>query len=157
MHQDDDDNYNDDHDYDNSQDNLESQYKKYFKFDPYAWDAWGKWLQDALNDIVESSPNVWYIGPTDKSFPVNSYFSDTGKDKTFQYLGSNYQGVPIWKKKYFGNQGRYFYYSFAAYSADTFPPIECADLEYERVENNENQGNAIIKNKKLKIFKMGIF
>ena len=100
MHQDDD-NYNDDHDYDDSQDNLENKYKKYFKFDSDAWDAWGKMLYNALNDIVESSPNVWYIGPTNKSFPVNSYFSSTGKDKTFQYLGSNYQGTPIWKKKYF--------------------------------------------------------
>jgi hypothetical protein len=86
------------HDYDNAKD----PYKHYFKFDPAAWDAWGKWLQDALNDIVESSPNVWYIqGFPSKSFPVNSYFSSTGKDKTFQYLGNNYQGSQIWKKKYF--------------------------------------------------------
>lgn len=114
MHQDDDDNYNDDHDYDDSQDNLENKYKKYFKFDPYAWDAWGKWLQDALNDIVESSPNVWYTtfnvpGFPSKSFPVNSYFSNTGKNKSFQYLGNNYQGSPIWKAKYF-----------------VFDPIDCA-------------------------------
>lgn len=98
MHQEDD-NYDDDHDYDDSQD----KYKHYFKFDPAAWDAWGKWLYEAMNDIVASSPNVWYIGPgfDKKSFPVNSYFSNTGKDKTCQYLGNNYQGVPIWKKKYF--------------------------------------------------------
>ena len=98
MHQEDD-NYNDDHDYDDSQD----KYKHYFKFDPDAWDVWGKWLQNALNDIVESSPNVWYIGPGfgKKSLPVNSYFSNTGKQKSFQYLGNNYQNNPIWKKKYF--------------------------------------------------------
>lgn len=102
-----DDNYNDDHDYDDSQDNFESQYKKYFKFDPDAWDAWGKVLYDALNEIVEPSPNVWYIGLTNiqgfpnKSFPVNSYFSNTGKDNPFQYLGINYQNQPIWKSKYF--------------------------------------------------------
>jgi hypothetical protein len=96
MHQDDN---NHDDDYDDSQD----KYKHYFKFDPEAWDAWGKWLYEAMNDIVASSPNVWYIGPgfDKKSFPVNSYFSNTGKDKTLQYLGNNYQGVPIWKKKYF--------------------------------------------------------
>lgn len=95
----DDDNYDDDYDYEDSK----NPYKHYFKFDPAAWDAWGKWLQDALNDIVEHPSNVWYIGPgfDKKSFPVNSYFSNTGKDKTFQYLGNNYQGVPIWKKKYF--------------------------------------------------------
>jgi hypothetical protein len=103
MHQEDD-NYNDDHDYDDSQDNLESQYKKYFKFDPDAWDAWGKMLYDALNDIVEYPSNVWYIGPKfgkDKSLPVNSYFSNTGKNKSFQYLGNNYDNAAIWKKKYF--------------------------------------------------------
>jgi hypothetical protein len=103
MHEDYEDDYDD---YEDSQDNLESQYKKYFKFDPDAWDAWGKMLYDALNDIVDSSPNVWYVTPSIsgfpyKSFPVNSYFSSTGKDKTFQYLGNNYQGSPIWKKKYF--------------------------------------------------------
>lgn len=109
MHQDDD-NYDDDHDYDDSQDNFESQYKKfYFKFDPMAWDAWGKWLQDALDDIVESSPNLWYTFPKNvegfpkKSLPVNSYFSNTGKGKSFQYLGKNYDGAAIWKKKYFVN------------------------------------------------------
>jgi hypothetical protein len=95
------DNYGDD-DYDDSHDDLESQYKHYFKFDPEAWDAWGKMLYDALNDIVESSPNVWYIGGFQpQKFPVSSYFSNAGKDKTFQYLGSNYQGAEVWKKKYF--------------------------------------------------------
>lgn len=99
--------YDNDDDYDDdSQDNLEDKYKHYFKFDPDAWDAWGKMLYNALNDIVESSPNVWYTsfnipGFPNKSFPVNSYFSNTGKDKNFQYLGNNYQGVPVWKTKYF--------------------------------------------------------
>lgn len=100
MHEDYD--YDDDYNYDDSHDNLEDKYKHYFKFDPEAWDAWGKMLYDALNDLVESSPNVWYIGgfPTTK-FPVSSYISNTGKDHTFQYLGSNYAGIPVWKKKYF--------------------------------------------------------
>ena len=81
--------------------------KKYFKFDEKAWDAWGKWLYDAMQDIVNSSPNVWYTptvipGFPIKKFPVNSYFSNTGKDnKSYQYLGNNYDGVAIWKKKYF--------------------------------------------------------
>lgn len=102
MNQDDDNYEDDDYNYDDSQ----NPYKHYFKFDPTAWDAWGKWLQDALNDIVDSQANVWYIMPNvegfpKKSFPVNSYFSSTGKDKTFQYLGNNYQGSQIWKKKYF--------------------------------------------------------
>ena len=101
-----DENYDDD-DYDDSQDNLESPYKKYFKFDPDAWDAWGKMLYDALNDIVEYPSNVWYIAPKSvdgvpkKSIPVNSWNPDTGKGNSFQYLGSNYYGQPIWKNKYF--------------------------------------------------------
>ena len=55
MHEDDD--YNDEHDYDDAQD----KYKHYFKFDPDAWDAWGKMLYNALNDVVEGSSNVWYV------------------------------------------------------------------------------------------------
>jgi hypothetical protein len=101
MHQEDD-NYDDD-DYDDSQDNLESQHKNYFKFDPDAWDAWGKMLYDTLNDIVEYPSNVWYIGPSfpKGSSPVSSWSPNAGKGKSFQYLGSNYQGSSIWKKKYF--------------------------------------------------------
>jgi hypothetical protein len=92
-------NYND---YDDSQDNLESQYKHYFKFDPEAWDAWGKWLYDALNEAVEISPNVWYTyGFPSKSIPVNSYISNTDKGHSFQYLGNNYQNQEVWKAKYF--------------------------------------------------------
>lgn len=96
------DDYDDYDDYDDSQHNLENKYKHYFKFDPEAWDAWGKMLYDALSEIVESSPNVWYVsGFPPKKLPVNSYFSNTGKSKTFQYLGSNYDGAMVWKKKYF--------------------------------------------------------
>jgi hypothetical protein len=99
MHEDyENDNYYDD----DSQDNLESQHKHYFKFDPEAWDAWGKWLYDALNEAVEISPNVWYAyGFPSKSIPVNSYISNTEKGNTFQYLGSNYAGQAVWKNKYF--------------------------------------------------------
>jgi hypothetical protein len=106
MHQEDDsfeDDY--DYDYDDSQNNLDSQYKHYFKFDPDAWDAWGKMLYDALNDIVEVSPQTWYVyGFPAKSFPVNSSSPSTGKGKKpLQCLGVNYQNQPIWKSKYFIN------------------------------------------------------
>jgi hypothetical protein len=97
-------NNNDDYD-DDSHENLEDKYKHYFKFDPDAWDAWGKMLYDALNDIVETSPNTWIVYgnkfPVSGYVPVNSWNPNTGKDKYFQYLGSNYQGQPIWKSKYF--------------------------------------------------------
>ena len=101
MHQEDD-NYEDDYD-DSSQDNLESQHKNYFKFDPDAWDAWGKFLSDALNDIVEYPSNVWYIGPGfDKgSLPVNDYFSKSGNFKNSLFLGNNHYKEPVYKTKYF--------------------------------------------------------
>ena len=101
MHED----YEDD-DYDDSQDNLESQYKHYFKFDPDAWDAWGKLLTDALKDIVEYPNNTWYVMPNisgfpKKSVPVNDYFSNTGGFKNSLYLGNNHYKEPIFKTKYF--------------------------------------------------------
>ena len=82
--------------------NFDSAYKYYFKFDPQAWDVWSKFLTDAFKDVVEPQPNVWYIyGYPNESFPVNSYLSSTGKGSSYQYLGNNYDGVKIWKKKYF--------------------------------------------------------
>lgn len=97
MHEDYDD-YEDDDNYEN-----QDKYKHYFKFDPEAWDAWGKLLYETLGDIVESSQNVWYIGPytSGKFVPVNSYIPNTGQGKSFQYLGSNYAGQGVWKNKYF--------------------------------------------------------
>jgi hypothetical protein len=97
-----DENYNYDDDYEDSQDNLESQHKNYFKFDPDAWDAWGKMLYNALNDIVEYPSNVWYIGHGfDKSLPVNDYFSKSGSFKNSLYLGNNHYKEPVYKTKYF--------------------------------------------------------
>jgi len=98
MHED----YDDD---DDDQEYPEDKYKHYFKFDPEAWDAWGKMLYDTLNDIVEVSHNTWYIyGSSAQKFPVNSWNPNTDENKSSQYLGSNYQGQPIWKKKYFISQ-----------------------------------------------------
>ena len=99
---DEDDNYEDDNKYYPDG----GMHKHYFKFDNAAWDAWGKWLYDAMKDIVESDAHVWYTptyikGWPTKKFPVNYADSNTGKGNSFQYLGSNSYGEPIWKKKYF--------------------------------------------------------
>jgi hypothetical protein len=96
------DDYEDYDDYD-SHDYSDDKYKHYFKFDPQAWDAWGKWLYDALNDIVETSPNVWYIGGLpNKSFPVNGYNPIYGDSKkASSYIGNNQYGEAVWKTKYF--------------------------------------------------------
>jgi hypothetical protein len=82
-------------------------HKQYFKFDPAAWDAWGKWLYEAMQDIVESNPSVWYTptyieGWPTKKFPVTgSSHKDTAKNQTFLYLGNNQYDEAIWKQKYF--------------------------------------------------------
>ena len=97
MHED----YEDD-DFEDSQDNLENKYKHYFKFDPAAWDIWGKWLQDALDDLEGYSFKMSIIpGFPFKSIPVNDYFSNAGKGKSFQYLGINHHKEPVYKTKYF--------------------------------------------------------
>jgi hypothetical protein len=91
-------------DYDEDEyDNPKDKYKHYFKFDPEAWDAWGKMLFNTLNGIVEdSNNNVWYVANFSNQFvPVNSYFPNTGQSKNFQCLGNNYQDAKIWKTKYF--------------------------------------------------------
>jgi hypothetical protein len=80
------------------------QYKHYFKFDPEAWDAWGKMLYDTLNGFIQGPDhnNIWFIDKFHKDcVPVNSYFPNTGQSKNFQYLGNNYQDAKIWKTKYF--------------------------------------------------------
>ena len=96
--------YEDDDGYDEYQDydqHKKDYAKHWFKFDPSIW----KWLYDAIDDITESSPNVWMTNihsfkPV--SIPVNSWTPITGKVNSYpQYLGSNYQKQPIWKTKYF--------------------------------------------------------
>jgi hypothetical protein len=101
MHQEDEEDYDDDEQ--DSHQNLGNPYKYYFKFDPDAWDAWGKMLYDALGDLVDKSSNTWYVyGWDPKKFPVNSSSSNAGKpDKGSQYLGVNYLKEPIFKSKYF--------------------------------------------------------
>ena len=104
---------NDEEEYDDDYYNYDygdqyDPYKFHFKFDvgqdsPIS-DLINKWFnlsQDDLNGLQ------WYSFPTNVDgwpvikFPVNSWNSNTEKGNSFQYLGSNYQGSPIWKKKYF--------------------------------------------------------
>lgn len=101
---DDDDPYSD---YDEYDDDDHSQNipdnKFYFKFDINNID-WSKWLYDALNGIIEDSPNQWTVYGNKfpyGSLPVNSWNPGTGGHKSHQYLGANYQNQPIWKTKYF--------------------------------------------------------
>jgi hypothetical protein len=93
---DEDDEYDDDyynHDYSHQYD----PYKFYFKFDVNQNSQLSEWISKMINDIFKKDYDF------DKMivFPVNSWNPNTANDKKFQYLGSNYNGEPIWKKKYF--------------------------------------------------------
>jgi hypothetical protein len=90
--------YDEDDEYDDDQYNYDynDPYKFYFKFDI---DQINNLFKDI--DLYYSLSDVAIPGFPFVSFPVNSWNSNTEKGNSFQYLGSNYQGSPIWKKKYF--------------------------------------------------------
>jgi hypothetical protein len=90
MHEDYDNEYDDDeYDYDHPSLNP---YQWYYQFDIGADTPLSQWLNDMINNIP---------GFPVKKFPVNSWNPNTGKGKSYQYLGSNYSGEPIWKPIYF--------------------------------------------------------
>ena len=98
MHEDyDDQDEHDDDEYDYDHPSL-NPYQWYFKFDVTNNTPFSEWINGIVNDFLGSS-NLADFPPI--KFPVSSWNPDTGKDKTFQYLGSNYQGSPVWKKQYF--------------------------------------------------------
>jgi len=96
---DDEDEYDDDqYDYDHPSANP----YYYFKFDVSADSPLSKWLTDMFSNIdywnqIESIVSGFPVF----SVPVNSWNPNAGKDNSFQYLGSNYYGQQVWKKKYF--------------------------------------------------------
>lgn len=95
---DEDDDY-DDHDYDYN--DQYDPYKFYFKFD-VGNTPLSDWIQNTINDILNYQFDINNVpGFPVQKFPVNSWNPNTGKDNTYQYLGSNYQGNSIWKKQYF--------------------------------------------------------
>lgn len=101
---DDEDDYGDDdynYDYSNDKYGAYDPYKFYFKFDISQDTPLSKWINDIVNDIVDPFGLMNIPGFPIKKFPVNSWTPNTGKDNTYQYLGSNYHGKSIWKKKYF--------------------------------------------------------
>lgn len=105
MHQDDENDEYDDDQYDYDHPSLNPYY---YKFDVGPDHPVSKWINDIVNNFMGSSKdfnltsemlnNISGFAP--KMFPVNSWNPNTG-DKGFQYLGSNYQNSPIWKKQYF--------------------------------------------------------
>lgn len=93
----------DDHDYDHPSLNP---YHYFFKFDIGTNTSLSQWLSDFIKNTnwedIGSTYNVTNIpGWPVVSLPVNSWHPNTDKGNSFQYLGSNYAGSPIWKKKYF--------------------------------------------------------
>jgi hypothetical protein len=92
----------DEHDYDNLH---KDKYQWYYKFDVGPDNPISKWMDELIQDFINNNSQDFVInnipGFEIKKFPVNSWNPDTAKSKNFQYLGSNYQGSPIWKSKYF--------------------------------------------------------
>lgn len=72
--------------------------KDHFKFDISADSPLFYWIDSILSDIykIQNIPHF----PV-KSLPVSSWITNAGIGNTYQYLGSNYHGTPIWKTKYF--------------------------------------------------------
>lgn len=99
--------YDEDDGYDDDQYNYDysdkfDPYKFYFKFDVEPNSSLSDWLTNLFQNIDINGYNIQNIsGFPVFQFPVNSWNSNTEKGNSFQYLGSNYHGVPIWKKKYF--------------------------------------------------------
>lgn len=100
--------YDEDDEYDDDQYNYDyksNPFQWYYKFDVGPDSPISKWMDDLINDIIKNTNqdynpnNIFSFKPI--KFPVNSWNPNTGKDNTYQYLGSNYHGEPIWKKKYF--------------------------------------------------------
>ena len=90
----------DDDGYDDDQYNYDDNhpYQFYFKFD-VSGKPLSDWIQNLINDTLNITTNTSDF--PNVLFPVNSWNPSTGKDNTYQYLGSNYQNSPVWKKQYF--------------------------------------------------------
>ncbi|QKY07708.1 hypothetical protein [Janthinobacterium lividum] len=59
-------------------------------------------------------------------------------------------------EQYFGNPGRYFYYSFALLDADTYPPVSMPKTQYRAKEEDQMQNGATLLNSKTKFNAIGI-
>jgi len=99
--------YDEDDEYDDDQYNYDysdqyDPYKFHFKFDIDPNSSISDWIMININGMLDDITKINNIpGFPVFQFPVNSWNSNTEKGNSFQYLGSNYQGSPIWKKKYF--------------------------------------------------------
>jgi hypothetical protein len=92
---DEDDEYDDDY-YNYDYGDQYDPYKFYFKFDVNQNSSLSEWISKMIDNVFGKDFDI------DKMivFPVNSWNPNTEKNKSFQYLGSNYHKEPIWKSKY---------------------------------------------------------
>lgn len=51
----------------------------------------------------------------------------------------------LWNEQYFGNRGRYLYYSFALLEADTFPTISMPPADYVAVDPGHVEHGAVLQ------------
>lgn len=98
-----DDYYNDDYDDSHEYDKSQSDWNKfYFKFDMDSspLSEWvDKMMEDILNQYEYKPLNIF--GFPFVSFPVNSFFPNTGDVKNHLYLGKNYYDESVFKKYHF--------------------------------------------------------
>lgn len=108
--------YDDEDDYDenDSHDYPHDPYKWYYKFDIGPNTPISKWITDMFSNFWQPLDQSMFDkiniewgntipGFPAKKLPVNSWKLSAGKSNSFQYLGANYDGHQIWKKKYFVN------------------------------------------------------
>ena len=112
------------------------------------WEAWQKWLSDAIEDIVQekgSTDSVW-VYSMDSKFPVVGSSQDAAKDQYFMYLGSNQYSEGVWKTKDSGQNWEnisdgYFGGSIGAVSvSDSDPNVLYVGTGEQTVRGNVSPG-----------------
>ena len=91
------DNYDDSHDYDQGQSNLDKFYFKFYVDSTPLSD----WFKNAIDDMIKNTPPK-KIDWKSASVPMTGLFpSYLGASNTPLYVGNNQYQEPIWKTKYF--------------------------------------------------------
>lgn len=73
------------------------------------WEAWEKWLSEAIKEITKENDNQWIVtqygsNEPKEEFPVSGKLpKGTLSEEHFAYLGNNHYDEAIWKVKYFIN------------------------------------------------------
>lgn len=105
LYDDEGDGYDDDHYNHDNNDQHDDPYKFYFTFN-IDNTSLSEWVSKMINDMIQNPESYDNYKITNIPgfpmyvLPVNSWNPITGKNNSFQYLGSNYYEEPIYKTKY---------------------------------------------------------